>query len=160
MRRRLKDNRKWAGWLLTLALLVMAMPSGAAWQCLSGTPCPNDCPMLHNENAAAGQSDSLSRVPASHCSDCPTVPVALTTHKSHETINTTPQCVLRVPFHSTVSLAEKQILTLPMLALPPPFQVMAVPTASVRLSTPTALVFYPQCFLRPYAGRAPPFRLA
>lgn len=160
MTRHRNNHRRWAGWLLTLALLVMAMPSGASWQCLNGTPCPNDCPMLHKNNEASVQNCSMSSVAAPHCSHCPTAPaVLLPAHKTHGTTCTTPQCVVRVRPHSTISLADKQILTLPMLALPPPSQVMAVPTASVGLSTPIALVFYPQRFLRPCAGRAPPFRL-
>jgi hypothetical protein len=154
------DNRKLWGWLLALALLVMTLPSGASWQCLNGTPCPANCPMLKSSTKASVQNCAAPAASA-HCSHCSAAsPAARVTGNQHRVACTTPVCVLRYSSQPTISLTNKQILTLPLLALPPPSPVAAAPVKAASVPVPTTLSFYPQRFLRPTSGRAPPVWLA
>ena len=70
----------------------------------------------------------------------------------------TPHCVLRVSERPVSTLQEGVKFFVPLLALPPP-TVVATPlfsVTSVALLTASDLSFYPQRFLRPDFGRAPP----
>lgn len=151
--------RVW-GWLLTLALLAMALPSGASWQCLNGTPCPRNCPMLRPG------SDAARRVPASvfaasHCSHCSSTTASAPLAHSGQCFScSTPQCVLRVPARPMGSLTAKQIFTMPMLALPPPAPAIVAPVETLPLFTSASPACAPQHFQRPASGRAPPTRLS
>lgn len=155
-------NRIVWSWLVVLALLMMTLPSGASWQCLNGTPCPANCPMLRDQKAVKALS-CVSPATA-HCSHC--APSSLATHvagrQKLKSVCATPVCVLRYSSHPTSSLTHKQMLTLPLLALPPPapFPVALVCTEPTSLSVSAPLLFYPQRFLRPTSGRAPPVWLA
>ena len=149
-------NRRLTAGLLILAFLVMALPSGASWQCMDGKPCDADCKMPHGATPRA--SDSVVSFEP-HCSHCPTDSVAALTSISYKDSHcscTTPQCVLRVFEHPASSLQEGMKVFAPMLALSPPAIIVspvAVETASIAT---TYLCFYPQRFLRPFSGRAPP----
>lgn len=149
-------SRKLVAWLLTLALLVIALPSGASWQCQDGTPCPSDCKMHHGATPRA--SDSVVSFEP-HCSRCPTGSVAALTSIGYEDSNcscTAPQCLLRVSERPASSLQEGMKFFAQMLTLPLPVIIdspFAVETASIAT---IYLCFYPQRFLRPFSGRAPP----
>lgn len=156
-----KYNRRFWGWLLSLALLVMALPSHAIWQCLDGTPCPLTCPTLRGSNPSAATQHQATPV-ASNCIRCHSAPVAIfQVSPETEVICKTTTCVLRAQTQPAATLAGESVIILPLLALPPPcfiFAVVASPSAYIPC---TGLLFFlPQRFLRPHPGRAPPSCLA
>jgi hypothetical protein len=153
------DNRKVWSWFLVLALLVMTLPSRASWQCLNGTPCPANCPMLswgHKTDTTLNCASSA----AAHCAHCTTGSFASSaTGRRLRSVCATPVCILRYSSQPTSSLSTQQMLTLPLLALPPPSSpspVTIVLVTPVSVFVPAPLLFYPQRFLRPTSGRAPP----
>lgn len=157
MELRRTQKRRGMGWLLALALLVLAVPSGASWQCLNGTPCPSDCPMLRGIRTSLPQCAADAAV---HCSRCHPAGPMISALSSHgQVFCTTPQCVLRVNTKPAATLRQKQAVPLPLLALPPPAPVSVLTVAVATISCPTSLPFYPQRFLRPHFGRAPPVLL-
>jgi hypothetical protein len=153
MNRLIPRNRRVFAWLLTLAFVWMMAAPGAAWQCPDGTPCPSDCPMLH---ARLKQFASCTVDSGKHCGFCPE-PVVLAPQGERMLPCTSPDCVLRLSERPETALQDRFAFTLPSLALPPPLPALLEPAAvvPVAFSFP-ALVFYPQCFLRPHFGRAPP----
>lgn len=154
-------NRRGIGWLLTLALLVLTLPSGASWQCLDGTPCPHDCPMPHGtQTPSVAVSTTTQASTCIHCTACPSnAAISLPQTPGKSTNCTTSQCVLRVS-EQPVSVVQSGVeIPAPLLALPPPPVVVCpVNVASTSNFTPY-LCFYPQRFLRPFSGRAPPVLL-
>lgn len=152
------NNRRGIGWLLTLALLAMGLPSGATWQCLNGTPCPANCPMLRGGAAKRADRSTVQRATESpRCSHC-VAEARLPGIASHAPTPacSTPGCVLLVHGHTPAALAESQHLLIPLLALPPPAVQVVAPPLSRRFSPSVSLLLNPERFLRPCAGRAPP----
>jgi hypothetical protein len=168
---RLVHNRKWLCYLLMLALLALALPPRASWQCLNGAPCPPDCPMLRGGLAAvaarcampSSAADHCARCAmtsgaAGHCSRCAAAPVtSLTAQGVQVGVCATQQCVLRLHAQATASLTHKQIFTLPLLALPPPVYVAVAPVRTFAPFISIRPLSYLRSCLRPPSGRAPPF---
>jgi hypothetical protein len=150
-------NQRLTAWLLTLTLLLVALPSGASWQCLDGTPCPPDCPMLAKNRT---EKPSCQGTKSSHCEACPTAPVVI---PQQQTLAVCPlsQCVLKVQAQPEVALNDKIVFYFPLLALPPPVLELTADSVSDTdtVSYHPPLDFYPQRFLRPCLGRAPPILL-
>jgi hypothetical protein len=156
----LTHNRKLIGYVLSLLLLAMALPPRASWQCLNGTPCPANCPMLRSDHVLTAARCSMSSGAAGHCSRCaPVSSVFPIVRAEHGVVCTSQQCVLRYRAQATGSLASKQILTLPLLALPPPVVVIVAPAEPCVPFVAATPVFHLHCFLKPPSDRAPPFRL-
>ena len=158
MTSRVQNNRRWIGWLLTLAMIVLAMPSGASWQCLDGTPCPANCPMLRESSS---RTASCATPLGKHCSLCASRTAAVITSPYHGSALscTSPKCVVRVSERPASTLQHGVEFHIPLFALPPPSPVrftFAFSETIVQVSFPTRLYFYPQRFLRPASGRAPP----
>ena len=154
----LRYNRRGMGWALTFAIFVMASASSASWQCLDGTPCAPDCKMLHSVVARA----SACAVPvAPHCSHCPTASVAVQSIAQAGGSScscTTPHCVLRSTDRPVSSLQDRVDFPSPVAALTP-LPVAVTPRATTTFSVVAPLEFFPQRFLRPHFGRAPPVLL-
>ena len=102
MKRRTFANRRGIAWLLSVAFLLMAVASGASWQCLDGHPCPPECVMLHQEDSAQAHSASPPAccIPkekiasgAPHCALCSKASPANTRIQEG---CTSPGCVLRI----------------------------------------------------------------
>ncbi len=158
MTSRTQNNRRWIGWLLTLAMVVLALPSGASWQCLDGTPCPANCPMLR---ASSSRTASCATSSGKHCSLCTPRAAALITSPHHGSAIacTSPKCVVRVSERPASTLQQGVKFHVPLLALPPPAPVQftfVISETTLLISFPIRLYFYPQRFLRPASGRAPP----
>lgn len=157
MTSRMQNNRRWIGWLLTLATIVLAMPPGASWQCLDGTPCPSNCPMLW---ASRSHMASCAAPSGMHCSLCaPRATVARQPYRRGSAMScTSPKCVARVSERPVSTLQQGVEFHVPLLALPPPpvHFTFVVNETTIPVSFPIRLFFYPQCFLRPASGRAPP----
>lgn len=143
------------GWLLTFTLLILALPSDASWQCLNGTPCPQNCPLI-------GQSAPVSQPgvqPVAHCAKCHFAPT-LAPPPGRETRCTSSPCILRIHTKPAASLSAKIIHFPPVLALPPPSTPISFfCSETAPVSFPLPFLFYPQRFLPPYVGRAPPVSL-
>ena len=146
-------NRRLISWLLMLALFCVALPSGASWQCANGLPCPLDCPLLTGGTA---KSDCANVSPA-HCAKCAAPSTSIAVGKASR-LCPLSQCQLRVQTKPDAALTHKHLFTLPLLALPPPAQPQFTVYSADRIafSCPLPLAFFPQRFLRPYSGRAPP----
>ena len=161
---RAPNNRIWVGWLLTLTLLFLTLPSGAAWQCLDGTPCPSNCPMLQGSRFPDVSSKSLTKSSCSHCSHCTSaVSTRVTGLRRDISLScTSSKCVVRVSEHPASTLQHGLDLPMPLLALPPPAPAhlaFIILKSSFLITFPIRLCFYPQRFLRPVSGRAPPIFL-
>lgn len=152
----LKYNRRWIGLLLAMALVVLTLPSHASWQCLDGTRCPLNCPMLR---AVPSDHNTCMLKMSVHCSMC-TAHIAALSQKNRTVHCTSLPCVLRVAEQPASSLKNGVEIYVPLLAMPPP--ALFTPPF-VRISTDVVfsplLPFYPQRFLRPNFGRAPPICL-
>lgn len=147
------NRRGWSLLLAVLTLFAATLPAEASWQCLNGRPCAKSCPMLHPASAAMSCCASTKAVHCSHCSGAPKV------FASHEVVSLCPfaQCVLRVQTKPDASLTGKSVFVLPLLALPPPVIGIAPPEEkALAVTFARPLPFYPQRFLRPHLGRAPP----
>ena len=157
MKPRRLNNQRLVAWLLMLALLFVALPSGASWQCLNGRLCSQNCPML----AQGVQSAPTCAASVSfRCAKClPDVTLAAPT----EAIGRCPQsqCVLRAQSKPDAALTHKIAFSIPLLALPPPpAQVLTVfADETAQISFPLPLLFALQRLRRPYSGRAPPILL-
>lgn len=161
MRRDTLHNKRWVSGLLAFALLLMAFPAGASWQCVTGTPCPPDCSMLHPASASR-----LSCAPASaaHCARCQKAATAVTALVQPSTGKAacccSSPCVLRTQAKPAATLRSGLRLLLPLLALPPPVAASVASTVTAAKVTYTPpLDFFPERFLRPHLGRAPPVLL-
>lgn len=155
------NNRKWVGWLLTLTLLFLTLPSGAAWQCLDGTPCTSNCPMLQGSHSHNVSCKALTKNSCSHCSLCtPAAATRVTISRHAASLScTSSKCVVKVSEHPASTLQHGLDLPLPLLALPPPAPAhlrSIVIESTFHITFPIRLCFYPQRFLRPASGRAPP----
>lgn len=152
-------NRKWVSWLLMLTMMALTLSSSASWQCLDGKLCDTACAMPHG---LMSQTVSAADTATSLCSHCPpaTTPVLTSIQQNgSDCACTTPQCVLRVSERPASALQDGVKFFAPLLALPPPMAfVSPVATETVAVFSPS-FCFYPQRFLRPHFGRAPPVRL-
>jgi hypothetical protein len=130
------NRRLWA-WLLTLALVIMTVPSHAAWQSLDGTPCPFNCPMLRKTNTPAY---SYLVPSASHCNKCPIATDAtVSPHTDHAAACTKSQCVLQVSERPASTLQDGVKFFAPLLAMPPPAaSISPVATETVSTTAPLA----------------------
>jgi hypothetical protein len=160
MRRTLQHNKKLVSWLLACAMILLAFPAGATWQCVTGATCPPDCMMLHPASA-----ERLSCTPASvsHCSCCQNASAVVIASARHTSIGvacTASQCVLRVQVKPETALRSGLRLPFPLLALPPLVPIWDTATVTVPgdLYTPP-LAFFSERFYRPHLGRAPPVLL-
>jgi hypothetical protein len=150
------QNRRWAGWLLTLAFVFMTLPAHFGWQCLDGTPCPVKCPMGRN---VSSPTTAQIKPAESECMRCHSASNAIVvTPPASETLSTMT-CVLKADTQPVVTLVERTHFILPLLALPPPQREPVVVSVSTPLTLPETLFFLPQRFLRPQSGRAPPIHL-
>ncbi len=152
-------NRRLVGWLLTLALFVMALPSRAILQCPAGTPCGGDCPMLRHTTAGGRR---IQTPPAARCSHC--APATTANHAALSAVKTlcaSQRCVLRADTRPAATLAGAFVILLPLLALPPPAAYSFVcfdALATICYSNPICSL--PHRSARPHPGRAPPVRLS
>lgn len=162
MRLRKYDNRRAIGWLLTLALLAMGLPSRATWQCLNGTPCPANCPILRGNPPISGMHSSFQTgKKTSQCAHCAVAqPTGAVTSSTKAPGCSSPRCVLIVRSHATIALAAAQHFIMPLLALPPPVLPMAASTLAILLPTSTTLLPLPERYLHSCSGRAPPLPLS
>ena len=160
MKTRLSYKKIVALWLLALSVLVTGTASSASWQCLNGAACSSACPMLLRSSAptiAGGSPCSMSAV--GHCAKCQTNIPAIHAVTTPLSVNCSAPCVLKADTRPAAALTQKQVVYAPLLALPPPPHVQVVPVQVVAVSTPPPICFYPQRFLRPHSGRAPPVLL-
>ena len=159
MASRTQNNRKWLGWLLTIVMIVLALPSGASWQCLDGTACPSGCPMLQDSRS---RMTSCKSPTGQHCALCaPRITaVVISLHHGDTLSCTTPKCVVRVSERPASTMQHGVEFHVPLLALPPPARfAFVINEPSIPASFPIRLPFFPQRFLRPASGRAPPVSL-
>ena len=165
------SNRRWIGILLTFALLFVALPSGASWQCLDGTPCPDNCPMLSSSRPIAG---SCANVSGMHCSLCASQAAVCVPHRAHLVVSghsgrafserllscPTSHCVLRAAERPASVLQSGVEFPAPLLALPPPSPfVSSLPCLSSSISFTAFSIFHQQHSLSAASGRAPPIVL-
>jgi hypothetical protein len=152
-------KRRWIGWLLTLAMVALTLSANASWQCLDGKPCDPACAMPHG---LTSQPISAVETATSSCSHCPTAAasaLASIQQNVSDCACTTPQCVLRVAERPASTLQDGVKFFAPLLAMPPPAVLVSpVATETIAVFQPS-LCFYPQRFLRPHFGRAPPVLL-
>lgn len=84
-----------------MAFVIMALPTGGAWQCLDGHPCPPDCTMQKVSGSLNGSASALecclpqkSKVSLSaHCTLCSSARPEDSQIKER---CTSPVCVLRI----------------------------------------------------------------
>lgn len=169
MKRRSLHNRRWVAWLLSMAFVLMTLPSGASWQCLDGHPCPPGCTMQHrggNPDAKGSASPHACCLPqtsanagAAHCALCAS---ARPEHAQIKERCTSPICVLRVQAKPDISTPAPVHFVLDFdttAILLPVSSPMLVPeeTASVSFGSPRAP---PDRFVvRLHSPRAPPILL-
>ncbi|MCX6382592.1 MAG: hypothetical protein NT023_24455 [Armatimonadetes bacterium] len=101
MRSNLLHNRKWVAWLLCMAFVIMALPSGGAWQCLDGHPCPDDCAMQKAGESSKGSVSALEcclpqRIKVASKAHCTLCSSARPEDSQIKERCTSPVCVLRV----------------------------------------------------------------
>ena len=96
-------NRSGVAWLLSMAFVLMTLPSGASWQCLDGHLCPPGCTMQHRgQDAASGGSSTLRSCCLTHKSEnakrarCALCSTARPEHSQLKERCTSPVCVLRI----------------------------------------------------------------
>lgn len=77
MRKCVHFNRIRITWLLTVAFALMALPSGASWQCLDGHACPPDCTMQQARTTKRSSASHACCLPqkergtgSTHCALC------------------------------------------------------------------------------------------
>jgi len=164
MRRRSLYNRRWVAWLLSIAFVLMTLPSRATWQCLDGHACPPDCTMQHmGENAqcspsphACCLSQSSKGTGGVHCALCSG---AGSKNAQIKERCTSPVCVLRTISKPDISAAatvhfvfecDKNAILLPLPSL------VIVPEETVFLSFGTPRAPPNRVIVRLYSPRAPP----
>ena len=156
----LRYNRKWVSWLLMLTMMALTLSSSASWQCLDGKPCGTACAMPHGLTSQAVSADNATTSSCSHCppAAAPVVSASIQQRGSN-CVCKTAQCVLRVSERPASALQDGVKFFVPLLAMPPPVVfVSPVATETVAVFSPSHC-FYPQRFLRPHFGRAPPVSL-
>ena len=105
--------------------------------------------------AARDDAKTTPNKPA--CPDCPGAVIS-TAPQSDKLSCTTPQCVLKVSDRTQASVQEKSGSVVVTAAILPSISDLDQPEPIQQIS-PQTLAFYPQRFLRPDSGRAPPTRL-
>lgn len=162
MKRRSLHNQRGIAWLLSMAFVLLTLPSGASWQCLDGHPCPTGCTMQHREgNGAASPRACCMARKGAHAG---TAPCALcsSARPGHSQINegcTSPICVLRVKAKPEISaLAHVHfVFDLDMTAILLPVSspvLLPEETASLYYSSPRAPP--DRVVVRIHSPRAPP----
>jgi hypothetical protein len=101
MRRKSLHKFRLAAWLVSLAFALLALPTGAAWQCLDGHACPPGCTMQRlGLEAAARSPGSLPACCRPHAGApaqrCPLCSGARPQHARLKGRCTSPVCVLRI----------------------------------------------------------------
>ena len=154
MRALLRKNRRALSWLLTVAMLLMAMGSGGFWQCRDGTPCPADCPMLHGKMRLASSPVSASQ---SSCSRCPskTISQALQPAPWQTAFGSASRCIFTQSESPPLALQERAPLPASEVALPAAFSLTRSDVSNAPVSLP-ATESPPQRYLSPCGCRAPP----
>lgn len=159
MRVRQTHNRRLVGWLLTLALFVMALPSRAVLLCPAGMPCAADCPMLRHATASGARNQTPAAPRCSHCA-----PAASANHPAlhaAKTLCASNGCILKAETQPSATLAGAFVILLPLLALPPPtVHCFVYFDALTTISYSNPVCSLPLRSARPHPGRAPPVRLA
>ncbi|HZP83288.1 MAG TPA: hypothetical protein VFB21_16720 [Chthonomonadaceae bacterium] len=154
-----RTNRRGFSVLLAWSLWLLAALPGASWQCLNGTPCPANCPMLRPAKGTVSACPLPGKAACLRCaSAAPATGTCSVRSCGAASACTTSQCVLRQREGSVSTLQDRLALTAPAVALAP--QPLVFPASrATQIYLPAALVFYPQRFLRPPPGRAPPLFL-
>lgn len=151
------QNRRGMSWLLIFVFLLMGTTSNGSWQCLDGKPCDIACKMHLGESIHPTASSGSELPLCSHCLPA-TALMRSSASGNSDCSCSSPQCVLRVSEHPASTLLEGVKFFAPLLALPPPAITIVFPV-TVKTTPVVAtnyLCFYPQRFLRPTSGRAPP----
>jgi hypothetical protein len=145
--------------LLAFALWLLAALPAASWQCLNGTPCPTNCPMLRPAKGAASACALPEKAACPRCASAALTRGTCAVRSCNAaSACTTSQCVLRQNEGPVSSLQNRMIVPATAVLLSPqPLMLPHIWATVVHL--PEALVFYPQRFLRPPPGRAPPVLL-
>jgi hypothetical protein len=152
MMNRMPDNRRWVACLLALAVMLMGLPVGASWQCLSGKPCPRDCPMLSGKTMSAGRHMAAAPPVCPNCAQAPRAPIAGPAHAGCAAGG----CVLRERTTTEATVGSRFVVPFPVLALPPPADVAALTPIPARFRSTRSCRFFPQRRIPPLLGRAPP----
>lgn len=160
---RLHNNRRLWAWMAAVALFLTTLSSQAIWRCLDGTVCPVRCAAVHGERVEPACHAGLATIAATHtCCDATPAMIAATPHLEKAYAPMT--CQLGAQTQPAATLAGDAAVFPPLLALPPPLAPVlhAVPAemAAPVVAYPAPRSFLPNHYLRPYAGRAPPARLA
>ena len=160
MRRTVPHNKKWAYRLLACAMLLLALPARATWQCVTGSTCPQDCMQLHP--AAVVPSPCVTEV-VPRCKRCDkaTSAVSVSVYQSSTAVAcTTSQCVLRIQGKPEAALRDRLQQPFSLLMLPPPVAVAITSTVTVPgdCCTPP-IASHSEQLHRPHLGRAPPVLL-
>jgi len=164
MKKRSLHNRRGIVWLLSVAFVLMAMGSGASWQCLDGHPCPPGCTMLHmrektqakgssSPHACCVQQDSANAGTA-HCAFCST---ARSTNTQMEERCTSPICVLRIQAKPDVTTQAHIHFVFDTAAiLLPVIEPVLIPEATGSVSFGSSRAPPDQVVIRLSSPRAPP----
>lgn len=156
----LRRNCRWLCWVQVIVIFAMTTASGASWQCLDGSRCALGCKMPHGITALVPTSASPTEA---HCLRCPTASDSvqrLPRAGDLTSVCTAPYCVLRIAdqLASSFSLRSRVDITPPNDVLASePVDVTALEARVYEVVAP--LEFFPQRFLRPHSGRAPPILL-
>lgn len=168
MRRRFLPNRRWVGWLLSIAFVLMTLSSEASWQCLDGHACPPGCTMQHTDgdvkHASMPRACCLLRnskgTGAVHCALCAGAGPEYARGKER---CTSPICVLRVKQKPEISRATPAYFAFDLdtntILLPIPAPVL-IPEEMVPLSFGSPRAPPERIVVRPSSPRAPPVLLA
>ncbi len=149
------QNRRKNAWLLTLLLLALALPSGAAWRCVNGAACPMPCAAAQMRTPAAFRTPAA--MPA--CATCRAAKPADRGMRAGANCATT-RCVLQIQTRPDAALTEKTVFFFPALALPPPApRYAAAAPKTMALAFAPLLIFSPPRLGRAHPGRAPPISL-
>jgi hypothetical protein len=152
----LRHNLRWLGWVQVVAIFAMATASGAYCQCQNGSRYASICKMPHSIAVQA----SVPPPPSStaRCSHCPqpSVSIPKASPRGPSVCScTTAYCVLQIADQPASILWDRTYVTPPIALLVP------LPAIVAHFEAPTFAVcapprYFPQRFLRPHSGRAPP----
>ncbi len=168
MKKRPFQNRRWVAWLLSMAFVLLTLPSGASWQCLDGHTCPPNCTMQQSggQSQPSGSlpvpSCCLSRSSPSaakiHCALCSTARAA---NSQLQTRCTSPVCVLRIQAKPDSSLQATHapfVVDTTAILLPVPTYIL-IPEATASVSFGSSRAPPDRVVARLSAPRAPPAQL-
>src|SRR5438046_1359337 len=102
-----RHNLRGVNFFLALTLILVASASGAAWECLDGTPCSMHHPMPL-QAAAQAHPDPVNIQP--HCSHCPEEKQAVRAQAAVQRNLTAPHCVLRQSAAPSAVLQKSQVV--------------------------------------------------